>query len=192
MLQQVIRQEMPKHYSGDPLEHCLVCDKLPCIEDDESGEFVHFLEAQPYIQPQKAKIEELRLENLSILIEKKIPQVKLKPLPPLLRYEFLGPNCTYPVIINANLSKIKPKKLLHELRLRRKAICYTIDDIKGINPSICMHRILLENNYKPFMEPQRRLNPNIKKLVEKEIPKLLDAGVIHRIFQIVSRSVRYR
>ena len=60
MLQQVIRQKIPKHYSKDPIERCLVCDELADVEDDESGEYEHFLEAQPYIQPGKAKIEELR------------------------------------------------------------------------------------------------------------------------------------
>ena len=51
MLQQVIRQKIPKHYSKDPIERCLVCDELADVEDDESGEYEHFLEAQPYIQP---------------------------------------------------------------------------------------------------------------------------------------------
>ena len=97
----------------------------------------------------------------------KIPQVELKPFPPLLKYEFLGPNSTYPVIINANLSKIETKKFLRDLRLHRKAIRYTIDDIKGINPSICRHKILLENNCKPSIEPQRWLNPNMKEVVKK-------------------------
>lgn len=125
---------------GDPLERCLILD--------ESEDYACFLEAQPYIQPQKANIEELRPENIFITMEKKVPQVELKLLPPLLKYEFLGSNSTYPMIINANLSKIEIKKLLQELRLYQKAIGYTIDDIKCINPSICMHRILLEKNNK--------------------------------------------
>ena len=49
MFQQIMRQEMLKHYSRDPLERCLVCDKLADVEDDESGEYACFLEAQPCV-----------------------------------------------------------------------------------------------------------------------------------------------
>ena len=51
---------MPKHYSWDPLERCLVRNELADVEDDESAEYARFLEAQPYVKPQKVKIEELR------------------------------------------------------------------------------------------------------------------------------------
>jgi len=88
--------------------------------------------------------------------------VELKPLPLNLRYEFLGPNSTYPVIVNASLNEGETEKLLSVLKKYPKAIGYTIDDIKGINPSLCMHRILLEEDYKPSIEHQRRLNPNMK------------------------------
>ena len=65
--------------------------------------------------------------------------------------------------------------------MHRKVIGYTIDDIKGINPSFCMHRILMEVDHKPSIDHQRRLNPNMKEVVKKEILKLLDAGVIYPI-----------
>jgi len=39
--------------------------------------------------------------------EEHAPKVELKPLPPSLRYEFLGPNYTYPMIVNASLSAYK-------------------------------------------------------------------------------------
>ncbi|CAA7032048.1 unnamed protein product [Microthlaspi erraticum] len=63
----------------------------------------------------------------------------------------------------------------------RKAIGYTLDDIKGISPDLCIHRIHLEDESKPSIEPQRRLNPNLKEVVKKEILKLLDAGIIYPI-----------
>ncbi|XP_070667395.1 uncharacterized protein [Malus domestica] len=61
------------------------------------------------------------------------------------------------------------------------AIGWSIADIKGISPSICMHRILLVDNYKPSVEHQRRLNSNMKEVVRAEILKLLDAGIIYPI-----------
>ena len=54
-------------------------------------------------------------------------------------------------------------------------------DIKGISLSVCMHRILMEENYKPSIQPQCRLNPTMKEVVRKKVLKLLDAGIIYPI-----------
>jgi len=48
-------------------------------------------------------IEEL-VEEKAAPPPKEASKVELKPLPPNLRYEFLGPNSTYHVIINASLN----------------------------------------------------------------------------------------
>jgi len=111
-------------------------------------------------------VEELVEEELNPL-PKEAPKVELKPLPSNLRYEFLGPNSTYPVFVNASLDEGETKKLLSVLKKYPKAIVYTIDDIKGLNPSLCMHRILLEEDYKSSIEHQRRLNPSMKEVVKK-------------------------
>ncbi|CAA7023867.1 unnamed protein product [Microthlaspi erraticum] len=113
--------------------------------------------------------------------ELKAPKVDLKPLPEGLRYAFLGENSTYPVIVNSDLEPEQLSALLVELRKYRKAIGYTLDDIKGISPDLCIHRIHLEDESKSSIEPQRRLNPNLKEVVKKEILKLLDAGIIYPI-----------
>ena len=44
-----------------------------------------------------------------------------------------------------------------------------------------MHRIHLEDESVTFVEHQRRLNPNLRDAVRKEILKLLDAGVTYLI-----------
>lgn len=67
------------------------------------------------------------------------------------------------MIVNANLTDVQLDKLLRVLTLRKKAIGWTISDIKGISLSICKHRILMEDNHKPIVENQTRLNPNIKR-----------------------------
>jgi hypothetical protein len=67
------------------------------------------------------------------------------------------------------------------LREHREAIGWTIEDIKGISPSLVMHKIHLEDNSKPSREPQRRLNPAMQKVVRAEVIKLLDAGIIYPI-----------
>jgi len=71
--------------------------------------------------------------------------------------------------------------LLRVLRKYRKAIGYTLDDLKGIHPSLYMHRILMEDDHKLSIEHQRRLNPSIQEVVKKEILKLLKASIIYPI-----------
>jgi hypothetical protein len=81
-------------------------------------------------------------------------QVKLKPLPQNLHYEFLGLNETYSVIVGAHLNETQTSQLLKGLKAHHKAIGYTIDDIKGLSPIVCMHRILMEDDQKPTRESQ--------------------------------------
>ncbi|XP_070018316.1 uncharacterized protein [Nicotiana sylvestris] len=63
----------------------------------------------------------------------------------------------------------------------KTAIGWTMADIKRISPAYYMHKILLEEGHKPSKEHQRRLNPNMKELVKKEVIKWLDAGIIFPI-----------
>ncbi|XP_074302229.1 uncharacterized protein LOC141633704 isoform X2 [Silene latifolia] len=89
----------------------------------------------------------------------KAPELELKPLPANLKYAFLGENETLPVIISSSLSLQQEEKLLNVLRKYKEAIGWTLADIKGISPTLCMHRIFLEKDAKPSQKPQRRLNP---------------------------------
>ncbi|GJX62129.1 putative nucleotidyltransferase, ribonuclease H [Tanacetum coccineum] len=56
-----------------------------------------------------------------------------------------------------------------------------MSDIKGISPSYYTHKILMENDYKPVIQPQRRLNPKLQDVVKNEIVKLLDSEPIYQI-----------
>ena len=91
----------------------------------------------------------------------KPPSVDLKALPQHLRYTFLGENQTLPVIISSKLTQDQESLLVQMLKRRIKAIGWQISDIRGINPSYCMHKILMEDGFKPTIERQRRLNPNM-------------------------------
>ncbi|KAL4302470.1 hypothetical protein GQ457_10G014000 [Hibiscus cannabinus] len=109
------------------------------------------------------------------------PSLELKPLPPHLKYVYLGSNETLPVIISSKLLPDQECSLINLLSQYKKAIGWTMADLKGINPTICMHKIILEECHSNSVEPQRRLNPAMKKVVMKEIIKWLDAGVIYPI-----------
>ena len=109
------------------------------------------------------------------------PKLELKSLPDHLKYAFLEVNEQLPVIVANNLLPDQEEKLLSLLRANNKAIGWTLADIVGISPSMCMHRILLEEDSKPVRQPQRRLNPLILDVVKNEVTKLLQAGIIYPI-----------
>ena len=95
----------------------------------------------------------------------------LKELPSHLKYAYLELLKSKPVIISARLSEGEEQKLLKILKNYQESIAWSIDELKGISPSICMHKILLEENAKPYVEHQRRLNPVMKEVVRKEVLK---------------------
>ena len=109
------------------------------------------------------------------------PKMEQKPLPSHLKYAYLGVESTLPVIISASLTALEEEKLLRILREHKHALGCSLADLKGIRPSMCMHRILLEDGHKPSVEAQRRLNPTMKEVVRKEVLKWLDTGVIYPI-----------
>ena len=85
------------------------------------------------------------------------------------------------MIISARLNDAKEQKLLKILKNYQESIAWSIDELKGISSSICMHKMLLEENAKPFVEHQIRLNPIMKDVVRKEVLKWLNAGFMYAI-----------
>ncbi|GJZ01279.1 hypothetical protein Tco_0519240 [Tanacetum coccineum] len=109
------------------------------------------------------------------------PEVELKDLPPHLEYAFLADNNKLPVIIAKDLSDDEKTALIKVLKSRKQAIAWKLSDIKGINPEFCSHKILMEDDYEPAVQHQRRVNLKIHDVIKKEVEKLLDAGLIYPI-----------
>ncbi|XP_072064290.1 uncharacterized protein [Arachis hypogaea] len=130
---------------------------------------------------EQEKVDENELHELS----EKEPQLEakneLKPLPSHLKYAFLEDNQRFSVIIASVLSSQEEGKLLEVLRKHKKVIGWSLADIVGIDPRMCMHRIFLQEGAQPVRQPQRRLNPMILDVVKKEVTRLLDAGIIYLI-----------
>ncbi|PKI66253.1 hypothetical protein CRG98_013334 [Punica granatum] len=128
-------------------------------------------------------------ENASAVIQRKLaqkckdpgPKLELKRLIKNLKYIYLGEDETLSVIISKELTRVQEEHLIQVLKNNQIAIRWTLADIKGISPSVCMHRILLEKDAQPKQDPQRKLNPTMKEVVMKEILKLLDLGIIYPI-----------
>ncbi|XP_071739332.1 uncharacterized protein [Rutidosis leptorrhynchoides] len=109
------------------------------------------------------------------------PTLELKELPEHLEYAFLKESGQLPVIISKRLTVGQKSKLVSLLRSHHKAIAWKTTDIPGINPSYRTHKILMEENYKPVVQRQRKLNPNMKEVVKKKVIKLLDTSLIYPI-----------
>ena len=65
------------------------------------------------------------------------------------------------MIVSASLSDTQLTDLLVVLNKHKKAIGYCLDDLTGISPDFCTHRIHLEDGHRPSIQGQRRLNPNL-------------------------------
>jgi hypothetical protein len=85
-------------------------------------------EATKVLEPQDGSVEEKKFEDIGEIKpeEPQVPEVDLKPLPKGLKYGFLGPDKTYPVIVSDELSPEENEKLLNLLKKHRKVIGYWI------------------------------------------------------------------
>ena len=134
-------------------------------------------------KPNRRKYFESLGENTKTLMPsvEQPPKMEQNQLPSHLKYAYLRTASTLPVIIFASLIAIEEDKLLRVLRYHKNLLGWSLANLKGIHPSMCMHRILLEDGHKPSMEAHRRLNPTMKEVVRKEVLKWLDTGVIYPI-----------
>ena len=92
---------------------------------------------------EEARFEERPMEE---------PYSELKTLPSTLKYAFLDEDKAKSVIISCKLDIKQEKQLLDILRRNEEAIGWTLTDLKGLDPSLCTHRILLEDESKPVRD----------------------------------------
>nr|GEX56736.1 DNA-directed DNA polymerase [Tanacetum cinerariifolium] len=145
------------------IEACLASKSFP-LEIDDTGfdpeGDIRLLEkllnddpSSSPLPPKKLNVEEIKTVKSSI---DEPPELELKDLP----------------------SHCSPLKVL---KSHKRAIAWKIFDIKGIDPQFCTHKILMENDFKPAVQHQRRVNLKIHEVIKKEVIKLLDAGLIYPI-----------
>ena len=158
MIDSVVPNYVDNVSYDDPLMSCLVRPSWVKEVTTSESEFLHsiiehseVLEANGWV-PKFKKLPPIKDRMLPS--EEKPPKLELKLLPSHLKYAFLGAEETFPVIISSSLESDQENKLLEILRTHKTAIGWTIADIKGISPLICTHRIHLEEDVKPFRQPQ--------------------------------------
>nr|GFA57674.1 reverse transcriptase domain-containing protein [Tanacetum cinerariifolium] len=108
-------------------------------------------------------------------------EVELKDLPPHLEYAFLEGDDKFLVIIAKYLSVEEKTALITVLKSRKRAITWKLSDKKGIDLEFYTHKILMEEDFEPAVQHQRRVNPKIYNVIKNKILKLLDAGLIYPI-----------
>ncbi|GJW77386.1 reverse transcriptase domain-containing protein [Tanacetum coccineum] len=165
----IIQRSLPQK-EGDPESFTLPCLIGPLVVKNALADLGP-------VEPLKWKALDNQLKPSSVEPLK----LELKELPEHLEYAFLHENNQLPVVISSALSTDEKTRLLEVLRNHKGAIAWSIADIKGIESSFCTHKILMEDEFKPSVQPQRRVNPNIKEVVKKEVIKLLDTGLIYPI-----------
>jgi hypothetical protein len=141
LIEEILDEVIEESSIEDPLEACL-------------AQFGEDLDLAKLMEQAEALLE------IALLVSKEKEETvvpdsskkELKPLPDSLKYKFLGPAESLPVIIALDLIDAQEEELLGVLRKHREAIGWTIEDIKGISPSLVMHKIYLEVNSKPPRE----------------------------------------
>nr|GEW14496.1 reverse transcriptase domain-containing protein [Tanacetum cinerariifolium] len=147
------------------------------LNDDPSSPPLNQGNYLPQVQ-KELKIYEAKYDKSSI---DEPPEVELKDLPLHLEYVFLVGDDKLPVIIAKDLSVEEKTALITVLKSHKRAISWKLSDIKGIDPKFCTHKILMEEEFEPAIQHQRRVNPKIYNVIKNEVLKLLDAGLIYPI-----------
>ena len=153
LIEDIIDEVFKESSIEDPLEVCFAQFGEDLDLDKLIEQVYALLETAPLVSNEK---DEAAVPNP--------PKKELKLLLENLKYKFLGPTESLPMIIASDLVDDQEKKLLDVLRENKEAIGWTNEDIKGISPSLVMHKIHLEENTKPSKEPQRGSTQLCKRL----------------------------
>nr|GEU83450.1 reverse transcriptase domain-containing protein [Tanacetum cinerariifolium] len=162
-----------------PYDDPIVSTTSPTLTPFGDSDFLLLKEADAFLGLEK-ELKVCEAKTVRFFVDEP-PEVKLKDLPPHLEYTFLEGDNKLPVIISNELGDEEKSALIKVLKFHKRAIAWKLSDIQGINLEFCTHKILMEKDYKPAVQHQRRVNPKIHDVIKKEVEKLLDAGLIYPI-----------
>ena len=134
MLEAIVSSQL---FPSEPLETSLTHDAPSSCEDETAQEYVKWMDS---FGPNRRKYFEslgASLSRLTPSIEKP-PIVEDKQLPNHMRYTYLKEESTLPVIISSSLSNMEEEILLKILKEYKEAIRWSLTNIKGIRPSMCI------------------------------------------------------
>nr|GEX24374.1 reverse transcriptase domain-containing protein [Tanacetum cinerariifolium] len=120
-----------------------------------------------FLKTERALIDVFEAKTEKSLVDEPFV-VELKALPPYLEYAFLKGDDKLHVIAK-ELSVDEKTALITVLKSHKRAIAWKLSDIKGINPEFCTHKILMEEDFTPAVQHQRRVNPKIHDVIKQEM-----------------------
>nr|GEY10008.1 reverse transcriptase domain-containing protein [Tanacetum cinerariifolium] len=164
--------EVTKDTGGDfileEIEACLISESIPLEINDTNLDLegdIHLLEellnndpSLSHLPPKEFNVKDIKTVKSSI---DEPPKLELKELPSHLEYAYLEGTDKLPVIIAKSLKDDEKDAHLKVLKSHKWAIAWKISDIKGIDPRFCIHKLLMEDDFKPTIQSQRRVNPKI-------------------------------
>ncbi|VFQ85122.1 unnamed protein product [Cuscuta campestris] len=171
----LLLQQLPEKCKDlDPTEFC---HSVKILKDKGSVETLLGLEAVL----KEEENEGIKCEDVREVETKGSDTLELKPLPKHLEYAFLDDEGKCPVVIASELTVDQKAELLTVLRRHKQAIAWKLEDIQGISPAFCTHKIAIEEGFKPVVQTQRRLNP---KLMEPGCGQMLKPQLGHLVGSI--------
>jgi hypothetical protein len=149
----ILQEKFTKTYHFDPFDSCLLnfSDNDYSINFDIANVY-SLLDSQVMeLNCWKPRFEELpKSENKALPSSVAIPKLELKQLSSGLKYAFIELGDTFLVVISSILNMDQEGKLVKLLRKHKTAIDWTIADIKGISPLICIIGLILRMRSKPL------------------------------------------
>ncbi|VFQ89892.1 unnamed protein product [Cuscuta campestris] len=154
----LLLQQLPeKCKDPNPTEFC---HSVKILKDKGSVETLLGLEAVL----KEEENERIKCEDVREVETKGSDTLELKPLPKHLEYAFLDDEGKCPIVIASELTVDQKVELLTVLRRHKQAIAWKLEDIQGISPAFCTHKIAIEEGFKPVVQTQRRLNPKLMEM----------------------------
>nr|GFA54553.1 reverse transcriptase domain-containing protein [Tanacetum cinerariifolium] len=149
----------------------IISDSSPSLTPFEGSDFI-LKEIKAYLKDEAISLE---IDHADYLKKGEVakakssieepPELKLKDLPSHLEYAFLEGEDKLPVIIAKDLKDNEKEALLKVLKSHKREIAWKITDIKGIDPRFYTYKILMEEDYKPEVQSQRRVNRKFMRIV---------------------------
>ena len=171
-----------------PLEKALI-NVVDCLTNEEEKDLRACLEDLYWLK--EIPLGEYAFEELKKNNPAEKPKVELIALPTHLKYVFLEKDKAKSIVINNDLSSNEEARLIEALKKHKAVVGWHISYLTGISPFYCMHKIMMEDDYRLVRQLQRRLNPSMKEEVWKEVLKLLEAGLnISHFWQCLGESSR--
>jgi hypothetical protein len=82
------------------------------------------------------------------------------------------------VKIGKDTTEKERKEILALIREFRDTFAWNYDDLKAYRGDVIQHTIPLVEGAKPFRQKLRHINPKLASQIQKELQKMVDAGII--------------